>query len=173
MFTGFCGSTSTTATFESGVDFTLHYKRKDVLAEKAISQVALDKGAFAQDAKPRRHEELRELGNDTFGKAFTKYTHFFVASHLAAEGGPHQTVISEIDSAQNKRARGFRNPRARNVCFARSGDRSARNQTIHDDDNGDHEEQVNQSATNVHDEEAQQPQHEENYRDSPQHAQVL
>lgn len=54
-----------------------------------------------------------------------------------------------------------------------SGYGSARDETVHDDDYGDHKENVNQATTNVYHEETQQPQHEENYRDSPQHVQVL
>jgi hypothetical protein len=49
----------------------------------------------------------------------------------------------------------------------------AGNQAIDDDNYRDHQEKVDQPATDVHDEESEHPQDEENYRNRPQHDGIL
>jgi hypothetical protein len=52
-------------------------------------------------------------------------------------------------------------------------DWSTRDQAIDDHNYRDYQEQVDQPATHVHDEEAEYPQDEKNYRDSPKHDGIL
>jgi hypothetical protein len=49
----------------------------------------------------------------------------------------------------------------------------AGDQAIDDHDYRDYQEKVDQPATHVHDEEAEHPQNEENYRNSPKHDGIL
>src|SRR3982750_2578089 len=52
-------------------------------------------------------------------------------------------------------------------------DWSAGDETVDDDDHRDHQQQVDQAATNVHDEESENPENEQNYRDGPKNDGIL
>lgn len=49
----------------------------------------------------------------------------------------------------------------------------ARDETVHDYDDGDDEKQVDEAATYVHYEETENPQDKKNYRDRPKHYGIL
>jgi hypothetical protein len=52
-------------------------------------------------------------------------------------------------------------------------DWSAGNQAIDDHDHCDHEQQMDQTPTHVHNEKPENPKDEENYRDRPKHDGIL
>lgn len=54
-----------------------------------------------------------------------------------------------------------------------SGDWPAGDETINDHDHGDHEQKVDEPATDVHHESAQNPKNEQYHRDRPKHVCVL
>jgi hypothetical protein len=67
-------------------------------------------------------------------------------------------------------------PEQRAVAGARNSsldDWSAGDEAIDDHDHGDDEQDVDQSATYVHDEEPENPKDEKNYRDGPKHDGIL
>jgi len=53
--------------------------------------------------------------------------------------------------------------------YPHSGDWTACDETIDNHDHGDHEKQMNETATYMYNEEAQDPEDEQNHRDRPQH----
>jgi hypothetical protein len=64
--------------------------------------------------------------------------------------------------------------RSRRGLWASSlDDWSAGDEAIDDHDYGDHEQEMDQPSTHVHDEEPKDPKDEENYRDGPKHDGIL
>jgi hypothetical protein len=57
--------------------------------------------------------------------------------------------------------------------FLSLNDWSAGDEAIDDHDYRDYQQKVDQPATHVHDEEAEHPQDEQNYRNSPKHGGIL
>ena len=66
-------------------------------------------------------------------------------------------------------------PKQRGAAADQSGldDWPACDQTINDNYYCDYEKNVNETSSHVHDEGAEQPQYEENYRDRPKHGRIL
>src|SRR5256885_4360594 len=74
------------------------------------------------------------------------------------------------DQGGQHRAEATESPRPVNPAL---DDWSAGDEAIDDDDHRDHEQDVDQTAADVHDEESKNPQNEQDYRDGPKHYGIL
>lgn len=88
-----------------------------------------------------------------------------------------ENAAPPIPSGRTRVAGGAASRRGNEAATARPDqrldDRSTGDEAVDDYDHGDHEKKMDQAAADIHNEEAQNPQNEQNYRDRPKHDGIL